>query len=79
MIVAIGSIEFLRQQPEKVRQFDAQLNRVRFLAAPADSSSRTAYRSEETQVLQGPGGSVHGERANFTGLVLGCIDADFCK
>ena len=27
----------------------------------------------------GPGGSVHGERANFTGLVLGCIDADFCK
>ena len=26
-----------------------------------------------------PGGSVHGERANFTGLVLGCIDADFCK
>ena len=26
-----------------------------------------------------PGGSVHGQRANFTGLVLGCIDADFCK
>ena len=28
---------------------------------------------------KGPGGSVHGERANSTGLVLGCIDADFCK
>ena len=26
-----------------------------------------------------PGGSVHGERANFTGLVLGCIDADFAS
>ena len=26
-----------------------------------------------------PGVSVHGERANFTGLVLGCIEADFCK
>ena len=26
-----------------------------------------------------PGGSVHGERANFTGLVLGCIKAKFCK
>ena len=24
-------------------------------------------------------GSVHGERANITGLVLGCIEADFCK
>ena len=26
-----------------------------------------------------PGGSVPGERANFAGLVLGCIEADFCK
>ena len=26
-----------------------------------------------------PGGSVRGERANFTRLVLGCIEADFCK
>ena len=26
-----------------------------------------------------PGGSVRGERANFTGLVLGCIEAKFCK
>ena len=25
------------------------------------------------------GGFVHGERADFTGLVLGCIEADFCK
>ena len=30
-------------------------------------------------VLGKPGGSVRGERANFTRLVLGCIDADFCK
>ena len=27
----------------------------------------------------GPGGSVRGERANFTRLVLGCIEAKFCK
>ena len=26
-----------------------------------------------------PWGSVHGERANFAGLVLGCIEADFCN
>ena len=26
-----------------------------------------------------PKGSVRGERANFTGLVLGCIDAKFFK
>ena len=30
-------------------------------------------------IAKQPGGSVHGERANFTRLVLGCIDADFCK
>ena len=33
----------------------------------------------ELQELRPPGGSVRGERANFTRLVLGCIDADFCK
>ena len=26
-----------------------------------------------------PGGSVHGERANFAGLVLGCIEGKFRK
>ena len=26
-----------------------------------------------------PGGSVHGERANFTGLVLGCIEVKFAS
>ena len=26
-----------------------------------------------------PGGSVHGERANFTGHVLGCIETKFCN
>ena len=26
-----------------------------------------------------PGGSVRGERTNFTKLVLGCIEATFCK
>ena len=30
-------------------------------------------------LLYAPGGSVHGERANFTRLVLGCIEADCCN
>ena len=29
--------------------------------------------------LASPGGSVRGERANFTWLVLGCVEADFCN
>ena len=29
--------------------------------------------------ITAPGGSVRGERANFRGLVLGCIEAKFCK
>ena len=33
---------------------------------------------DELEVLR-PGGSVRGERANFTRLVLGCIEAKFCK
>ena len=31
------------------------------------------------QLVVGPGGSVRGERANFTGLVIGCIESKFCK
>ena len=39
-----------------------------------------ALWSTTTQLLYiGPGGSVRGERANFTRLVLGCIEANFCK
>ena len=32
---------------------------------------------QKTPCAETSGGSVHGERANFTGLVLGCIEADF--
>ena len=31
------------------------------------------------RVVQVPGGSVRGERANFTRLVNGCIEAKFCN
>ena len=31
------------------------------------------------RVRHQPGGSVRGEQANLTGLVLGCIEAKFCK
>ena len=37
--------------------------------------SEDDYHDEQQQ----PGGSVRGERANFTRLVLGCIEAKFCK
>ena len=39
--------------------------------------SLAALNRECTRVL--PGGSLRGERANFTRLVLGCIEAKFSK
>ena len=33
----------------------------------------------EAPHVEVPGGSVRGERANLKGLVLGCIEAKFCK
>ena len=61
----------------------------------ADAESRTSQRTallrqrtapllvELVQELGGwvhePEGSVRGERAKFTRLVLGCIEAKFCK
>ena len=42
--------------------------------------ARVLLQVEERHVRRGPPGeSVHGERANFTGLLLGCIKAKFCK
>ena len=37
----------------------------------------SAERLEEEILLRGPGGSVRGERANFTRFVLGGIEAKF--
>ena len=36
-------------------------------------------REEAAEVVLRPGVSVRGERANFTRIVLGCIEAKFCK
>ena len=42
---------------------------------PGDPVARTAGDVEEVLVVRvAPGGSVRGERANFTRLVLGCIE-----
>ena len=38
-----------------------------------------ARRSAELDFHNAPGASVRGERANLKGLVLGCIEAKFCK
>ena len=50
------------------------------------SSSSSSYRRRLVSTMQfsrkkmdAPGRSVRGERANFTRLVLGCIEAKFCK
>jgi len=42
----------------------------------ADCPPRPEGRLPSTAADCPPGGSVHGERANFTGLVLACIEAD---
>ena len=43
------------------------------------SENPAAHCFLTTTYPRGPGRSVHGERANFTSLVLGCIEAKFCK
>ena len=44
------------------------------------SETVAANKSGESPTLQvAPGRSVRGERANFARLVLGCIEAKFCK
>ena len=40
---------------------------------------RDAVHERNVRLDEEPGGSVRGERANFTRLVLGCIEAKFCK
>ena len=50
---------------------------------PLDDLRRASAGAQVSAPLARPGGSViiiiHGERANFTRLVLGCIDAKFWK
>ena len=55
-------------------------DRARMLAGPrlrglVQLQDRRQQRPHDAR----PGGSVRGERANFTRLVLGCIEAKFCK
>ena len=49
--------------------------RGRVRRAPVDVVDRIG----KVRGLERPGGFVRGERANFTGLVLVCIEAKFCK
>ena len=50
----------------------ADLRRIRRLLRAARRAGRRARTRR-------PGGSVRGERANLKGLVLGCIEAKFCR
>ena len=43
------------------------------------STDLVAKRAACVAAQSEPEGSVRGERANFTGLVLGCIEATFCN
>ena len=60
-------------------------DRFRVLAAAFPSTAEGVSRARAAGGSHGsapaapPGGSVRGERANLTGLVLSCIEAKFCK
>ena len=45
----------------------------------ADVRPAGCAEGQDTRAPLRPGGSVRGERENFTRLVLGCIEAKFCK
>ena len=44
-----------------------------------DGQLRVPVPTTRASCFERPGGSVRGERANITELVLGCIEAKFCK
>ena len=44
-----------------------------------DGQLRVPVPTTRASCFERPGGSVRGERANITGLVLNCIEAKFCK
>ena len=45
----------------------------------AESRGLERFRGRELRGPVRPGRSVHGQRANFTTLVLGCIEGKVCK
>ena len=67
-----------------------QLNAIVHMLCTSAKHSKTFWNNSHfhihkmsknpcSSVRPAPEGSVHGERANFTKLVLGCIEAKFCK
>ena len=54
-------------------------NRKEHLRAPSRDVDVVFHLLSVASQKASTGGSVHGERANFTRLVLGCIEAKFCK
>ena len=59
-----------------VEQLENSFDRIECVVEGVPHMRNVEIVPRETRV---PGGSVRGERANFTGLVLGCIEAKFCK
>ena len=58
----------------------AARSRKRSTTAKRTTATKTRSRSGKEQEQEEPESRpVHGERANFTGFVLDCIEADFCK
>ena len=60
---------------------DVEMDQRRIVRLALNRPGKARLRVEDAanQILPVPGGSVRGERANLKGLVLGCIEAKFCK
>ena len=63
---------------EKIRDREPRFGIVSFLKVLAQRCARARGENGLLQIHT-PGGSARGEQANLTGLVLGCIEAKFCK
>ena len=71
-----GGRPLVKHARQEIRRREEQCMRAREGRRGEDRDGGAEVRTSALGWLE-PGGSVHGERANFTALVLGCIDAEF--
>ena len=62
---------------ENERNFAEILPKISKIRKCSGAERSAVQKASSTVFL--PGGSVHGERANFTRLLLGCTEATICK
>ena len=71
------TMHFMKRQVRVVRHIHCS-SKITFLFHRLSQIPRSALRAIAAGLTK-PGRSVRGERAHFTGLVLGCIEAKSCK